>query len=56
MSYLNIQFSTLVVLVSGVVQNVICLKVLAEITNVTFRNLGYIHPVYRRTEKWTCQG
>jgi hypothetical protein len=56
MSYINIQFSTLVVLVSGVVHNVICLKVLAEITNVTFRSHGYIHPVCHRTEKWTYEG
>jgi hypothetical protein len=53
MSYLNIQFSTLVILVSGVVHNVICLKVLAEITNVTFRSHGYIHPVFHGHTKDT---
>jgi len=53
MSYFNIQFSALVVLVSGVVHNLICLKMLAEITNVTFRSHGYSLPVYHRTDRWT---
>jgi hypothetical protein len=56
MSCLNIQFSTLVVLVSGVVHNLICLKVLAEITNVTFRSHGCGLPVCNWTDKWTYQG
>jgi len=56
MSYLNIQFSALVVLVSGAVHNVICLKVLAEITNITFRSHGCNLPVCSRTDKWTYQG
>jgi hypothetical protein len=41
-SYLNIQFSTLVVLVSGVVRDLICLKVLAEITNLLFAAMGTV--------------
>lgn len=45
MSYFNVQFSTLVVLVSGLVHSLICLKMLAEITNVTFRSQGCSLPV-----------
>lgn len=41
---------------SGVVHNLICLKVLAEITSVTFRSNGCSYPVYYRTDKWTYRG